>query len=70
MQNDLESPVFKLCPKLLKLKEKLKSLKTEAVMVSGSGPSVYAITASLKEAQAVKKELSRRYAQVFVAQTF
>ena len=45
--NDLEIETIRLCPQLKKLKERLKSLNTKGVMVSGSGPSVFGITAGI-----------------------
>ena len=67
--NDLEAPVVKLFPAILKLKEKLKSLNTQGVMVSGSGPAVFVLTQSRQEAQQIQSVLAKRYSQVFVAGT-
>ena len=51
LANDLEKEVIRLCPQLKTLKERLKSLNAKGVMVSGSGPSVFGLTATEKEAQ-------------------
>jgi 4-diphosphocytidyl-2-C-methyl-D-erythritol kinase len=67
--NDLESEVIRLCPRLNKLKERLKSLNTNGVMVSGSGPSVFGLTTTEKEAKNIKSILSKRFSQVFVVRT-
>jgi 4-diphosphocytidyl-2-C-methyl-D-erythritol kinase len=67
--NDLESVIFRLSPSLKKLKEKLKSLNTIGVMASGSGPAVFGITQTKKEAEVIKRILSKRYARVFVVRT-
>lgn len=69
LRNDLENPVFKLCPKLLKLKERLKSLRTLGVMISGSGPAVYGITENRNDALNIQKDCLKQYSQVFVAKT-
>lgn len=69
LENDLESSIVRLNPRLLKLKKKLKSLNTQGVMISGSGPAVFGITDSQKTAQSIQDELKARYSQVFVART-
>jgi len=69
LSNDLEIDVVNICPKLLDLKEKLKSFNSLGVMVSGSGPSVFGVTATKKEAQEIAKSLSKRFSQVFVVRT-
>lgn len=68
--NDLEPVVMSACPNLLKLKEKLKSLNIQGVMISGSGPSLFGLTATKKEAERIKGLLSKRFAQVVVVRTF
>lgn len=67
--NDLEKVVVRLCPRLRTLKERLKSLNTLGVIVSGSGPSVFGVTATQKEAEQIKIILSKRFSQVFVVRT-
>jgi 4-diphosphocytidyl-2-C-methyl-D-erythritol kinase len=69
MVNDLEVAVLHLEPALLKLKQKLKSLNAQGVMVSGSGPCVYGLTQDLKEAQMIRDQLLRRYRQTFAVET-
>ena len=69
LANDLEKEVIRLCPRLEKLKERLKSLNTKGVMVSGSGPSVFGLTATEDEAKHIKSILSKRFSQVFVVKT-
>lgn len=69
LANDLETVVFRLSPRLKKLKKRLKSLNTKGVMISGSGPSVFGLTMTKREAEAIKAVLSRRFAQVFVVKT-
>lgn len=69
MSNDLEMPVLKLRPALLKLKQKLNLLNAQGVMVSGSGPCVYGLTTDLRSAQQIQKIVARRYRQVFAVET-
>ena len=69
LSNDLEKDVIELCPKLLGLMQKLKSFDSIGVMVSGSGPSVFGVTATKKEAEEIAKVLSKRFSQVFVVRT-
>ncbi|MBP9855186.1 MAG: 4-(cytidine 5'-diphospho)-2-C-methyl-D-erythritol kinase [Candidatus Omnitrophica bacterium] len=69
LYNDLEKVVVQICPKIMKLKETLKSLNAKGVTVSGSGPSVYGLTDSRQEALQIHSQLSKRYSQVFVVRT-
>lgn len=69
LYNDLEKVVVQICPKINKLKERLKSLGAQGVTVSGSGPSVYGLTDSQQEAKQIQAHLSSRYSQVFVVRT-
>ena len=68
--NDLEPVVLRLHPPLSKLKERLKCLKAKAVMVSGSGPAVFALMESRQDAREAVKLLSRTYRQVYAVQTY
>ncbi len=70
LYNDLEKVVVQICPRIKKLKEKLKSLNAMGVTVSGSGPSVYGLTDSETAAKQIQAQLSNRYTQVFVVRTF
>ena len=69
LSNDLETEIFRIYPPLQKLKERLKSLNTRGVMVSGSGPCVFGLTATKEDAWSLKRILSKRFSQVFVAKT-
>lgn len=69
LYNDLEKVVVQICPRIMKLKERLKSLNAKGVTVSGSGPSVYGLTDSKQEAMQIQAQLSNRYSQVFVVRT-
>ncbi len=67
--NDLEAPILRLKPHLGKLKDRVARHNVLGVSFSGSGPSVFAITASEKEAKVLKKIFSKTYKQVFVVKT-
>ncbi len=69
LANDLEKEIIRLSPGLEKLKERLKSLSTSGVMISGSGPAVFGITTTKKEAELIRVILSKRFARVFVVRT-
>ncbi len=69
LRNDLEISVFQLCPKLEKIKEYIRRLNTLGVSLSGSGPSIFGLTDSQKQAEYLKSMLGKRYSRVFVVQT-
>lgn len=68
--NDLQDIVLELCPSIGKLVERLKLFEVQGVMVSGSGPSVYAIVDSKKKAEYIKSKLDNKYSQVYIVRTF
>ena len=70
LANDLEAEVLRLCPRLKKLKERLKSLNTKGVMIFGSGPCVFGLIATESQAELLKSILSKRFSRVFVVRTF
>ncbi|MBF0330783.1 MAG: 4-(cytidine 5'-diphospho)-2-C-methyl-D-erythritol kinase [Candidatus Omnitrophica bacterium] len=70
LSNDLAAPILKLKPHLGKLKARVGRQNILGVAFSGSGPSVYAVVASEKEALRIKKVFSRTYSQVFAVRTF
>ena len=69
LRNDLEISVFQLCPKLEKLKKYIRRLDAFGVSLSGSGPSIFGLTDSQKQAEYLKSMLGKRYSRVFVVQT-
>jgi 4-diphosphocytidyl-2-C-methyl-D-erythritol kinase len=69
MTNDLESEVVRICPQLMRIKQQMRSLQAISVMVSGSGPCVYGLTQTEQHALRIKKVLSKKFSQVFVAET-
>ena len=69
LANDLETEILRLSPRLEKLKERLKSLNTKGVMISGSGPAVFGLTMTKGQAELIRPVLSKRFARVFVVET-
>lgn len=69
MVNDLDGSIIHLCRRLEKVKQRLKSLGAQGVMISGSGPAVFGIAPTQKDAQRMKSVLSRRFSRVFVVST-
>ena len=68
--NSLEEVTTAFYPELIKIKERLKSLTLDCVLMSGSGPAVFAICRSRKEARAAYAQLKKnRFWQVFLAKT-
>ncbi|HOW35602.1 MAG TPA: 4-(cytidine 5'-diphospho)-2-C-methyl-D-erythritol kinase [Candidatus Omnitrophota bacterium] len=69
LSNDLETTIVRLHPNLSKIKNKLKILKAVGVVFSGSGPAVFGLAESSRQAHALKAILSKKYAQVFAVCT-
>jgi 4-diphosphocytidyl-2-C-methyl-D-erythritol kinase len=69
MLNDLESSIITIQPSLLKLKKRLNSLNLQGVMISGSGPAVFAFTKNQQQGKRLKTLLSKTYTQVFIVKT-
>lgn len=67
--NDLEGPIGRLRPSLLVLKKRLQKCVPHGVCFSGSGPSLFALTADKAEAEQAAAIFRRVYRQVFVVQT-
>jgi len=68
--NDLETTIVQFHPNLLKIKEKLKKCGVRGVSFSGSGPAIFALVDSKKQAEALRAALTERYSQVFAVETF
>lgn len=69
--NSLERITAKLYPEVRRIKEKLKSLNLQSILMSGSGPAIFGIVSSKKEAQSLCRQLKRECQswQVFVTRT-
>lgn len=71
--NSLEQVTLKLYPKILRIKRKLLHLAVKSILMSGSGPAVFGVVSSRKEAELLgrqlKEEAKKNFWQVFVTQT-
>lgn len=57
LHNDLEKVVLPAYPQVLQLRETLQSLSTLGVMMSGSGPTVFALAGSQAEAKHLQQQI-------------
>ena len=57
MANVLENVTFRLCPQSEELKRRMEQKGCLAAMMSGSGPTVYALCASRQKAEALAASL-------------
>ncbi len=71
LRNDLESVTTRLYPEVRCIKKELLRLGAKKVLMSGSGGSVFATTASKKEASVLAQRLRRKKRpwQVFISHT-
>ncbi len=69
MVNDLEEVVFTDYPSLGKVKQELKELHAQGSLMSGSGPTIYGLFKSYKEAQKAQKNLIAMGYRVILART-
>lgn len=60
LKNDLEQPAFHLRPSIQKVVAKLKKLGVKAAMMSGSGPTVFAILSRRQEAKRLAQKLRNK----------
>lgn len=68
--NSLEEVTFRFFPQVKRIKDELLSLGLRSILMSGSGPAVFGIVSSRKEAEGLKKHLEKNKTwQVFVVTT-
>ena len=67
--NDLEPAATQLCPLVAKLREELSETGAQAVGMSGSGPTMYAIYASEAAAQEAQARIARTRARTWLTRT-
>jgi 4-diphosphocytidyl-2-C-methyl-D-erythritol kinase len=71
LENDLETVTSATFPIIDTIKKALIEAGAEGALMTGSGPSVFGVFRSLKEAESARKNLiSRRLGDVFVARTW
>ena len=70
--NSLEPLTLRFYPQVRRIKEALTALGIKAILMSGSGPAVFGIVSSRKEAVSLGKELKKQKKgwKIFVARTF
>jgi 4-diphosphocytidyl-2-C-methyl-D-erythritol kinase len=70
--NSLEPLTLRLYPQVRRIKVALAALGIKAILMSGSGPAVFGVVSSRKEAVSLEEELKKRKRswKVFVARTF
>jgi len=67
--NDLEYGILRIAPDLRKAVERMKSIGVQGVSFSGSGPSLFGLAESRREAEYWAHQMRRHYRQVFVVRT-
>lgn len=69
--NSLEQVTVKLYPQIGRIKEKLIQLGAKSILMSGSGPALFGIVSSRKEALSLSNQLktNNSFCQVFVTRT-
>ena len=70
--NSLEGITIQLCPEVKRIKERLANLGLKFILMSGSGPAVFGIVPSRKEAVSISNKLKKEESswRIFVARTF
>ncbi len=69
MGNVLEQSTFELQPKVKTIKEGMQACGCQHVLMSGSGPTVFAAFAKLEEAQQYYNKLKRQYPGAILTRT-
>jgi 4-diphosphocytidyl-2-C-methyl-D-erythritol kinase len=70
LRNDLEAVTLKLYPQVGVVRNRLRECGVSAILMSGSGPTVFGIVSSRKEALRVAREIGQlREWQVYVVKT-
>ena len=69
--NSLEQVTARLYPQINAIKEKLMQLGVKSILMSGSGPAVFGIVSSKKEALTLCRQLKSNssFGEVFVSRT-
>ncbi len=68
--NVMEAVTEKRCPEIRAIKEKFMSLGALGALMSGSGPTVFALFDNYSAAKAAADEFSKRYKDVFVTKFY
>lgn len=68
--NVLETVTLALHPKVAEIKAMLTSYGADGVLMSGSGPTVFAIFGSYEKAKTAHKKIKKHYPQSYVVSTY
>jgi len=69
LSNDLEAAIVRVHPQLRIIKNNIKRITGLDVCFSGSGPSIFGLVSTQRQAQAMARKLRQHYVQVVVART-
>lgn len=67
--NELEWGILKVCPRLAAVKRRISEMTRLPVSFSGSGPSLFCVTDSRKEALRISQKLKSHYSRVYLVGT-
>ncbi len=68
--NSLEEASIQLCPEIARVKAELSSLGLKSILMSGSGPAVFGLLPSRKEALSLARQLKRnRLWRIYITRT-
>jgi 4-diphosphocytidyl-2-C-methyl-D-erythritol kinase len=69
--NSLEQVTTKLYPQITRIREKLIQMGVKSILMSGSGPAIFGVVSSRKEALSLCRQLKRNgsFGKVFVTRT-
>ena len=67
--NVLETVTLRMHPALIEIKEQMKSLGASGVLMSGSGPTIFALTSTREKAEAIAREMKKNWQEVVVTTT-
>jgi len=68
-KNDLKAAAEKICPEIIEIKDIFKNTKAKFTMLSGSGPTIFSIYSTRKEAEKVAAKWPRKNDFVTVVKT-
>lgn len=69
--NRLDEVTYAFYPRIRRIKERLMHMGVKSILMSGSGPAIFGIVSSRKEALSLARQLKRRcsFGEVFVTRT-
>ncbi|MFA5059614.1 MAG: 4-(cytidine 5'-diphospho)-2-C-methyl-D-erythritol kinase [Candidatus Omnitrophota bacterium] len=70
LSNDLETAIVQLHPNLVPMREKIRELTKSRIIFSGSGPALFGLARSRRDAENFKFILSKYFKRVFAVRSF